>query len=66
MQTFKVDVMTCGGCVRSVTNAVQRIDPNSNVEVDLDTHIVKVESKLSSLEIIDAITNAGFAARTAH
>jgi len=66
VQTFKVDGMTCGGCVRSVTNAVQRIAPTSNVEVDLDTHIVKVESKLSSLEIIDAITNAGFAARTAH
>jgi len=66
LQTFKVDGMTCGGCVRGVTNAIQRIDPNSKVEVDLETKTVNGESVLPSLEIIDAITNAGFEARTAH
>jgi len=66
MQVFTVEGMTCGGCAGSVTRAVQQADKNARVEVDLATKTVKVESTLPSLQIIDAITNAGFAARTAH
>ena len=60
MQTFKVDGMTCGGCVRGVTNAIKRIDPDSTVDVDLATKTVKVESALASAQIVDAIKTAGF------
>jgi len=66
MQTFKVDGMTCGGCVGAVTRAVQAVDKDAKVEVDLAAKTVKVDSKVSPLQIIDVITNAGFEARTAH
>ena len=66
MQTFKVDGMTCGGCVGAVTRAVQAVDKDAKVEVDLASKIVKVDSKVPPLQIIDVITNAGFEARTAH
>ena len=66
MQTFKVDGMTCGGCVGAVTRAVQTVDKDAKVEVDLASKTVKVDSKVSPLQIIDVITNAGFEARTAH
>ena len=66
MQTFKVDGMTCGGCVAAVTRAVQAVDKDAKVEVDLASKTVKVDSKVSPLQIIDVITNAGFEARTAH
>ena len=66
MQTFKVEGMTCGGCVGAVTRAVQAVDKDAKVEVDLATKTVKVDSKVSPLQIIDVITNAGFEARTAH
>ena len=66
MQTFKVDGMTCGGCVGAVTRAVQAVDKDAKVEVDLAGKTVKVDSKVSPLQIIDVITNAGFEARTAH
>ena len=66
MQTFKVDGLTCGGCVGAVTRAVQAVDKDAKVEVDLATKTVKVDSKVSPLQIIDVITNAGFEARTAH
>ncbi len=32
MQTFRVPDMTCGGCVRAITNAVKEADPAANVE----------------------------------
>ena len=60
MQTFKVDGITCGGCVRGVTNAIQRIDPDSTVDVDLATKTVKVESALAAKDIVGAIEGAGF------
>ena len=66
MQTFKVDGMTCGGCVGAVTRAVQAVDKDAKVEVDLASKTVKVDSKVAPLQIIDVITNAGFEARTAH
>lgn len=66
MQTFKVEGMTCGGCVGAVTRAVQAVDKDAKVEVDLASKTVKVDSKVSPLQIIDVITNAGFEARTAH
>ena len=66
MQTFQVEGMTCGGCVGAVTRAVQAVDKDAKVEVDLASKTVKVDSKVSPLQIIDVITNAGFEARTAH
>ena len=66
MQTFKVEGMTCGVCVGAVTRAVQAVDKDAKVEVDLAGKTVKVDSKVSPLQIIDVITNAGFEARTAH
>ena len=66
MQTFKVDGMTCGGCVGAVTRAVQTVDKDAKVEVDLASKTVKVDSNVSPLQIIDVVTNAGFEARTAH
>ena len=66
MQTFKVDGMTCGGCVAAVTRAVQAVDKDAKVDVDLASKTVKVDSKVSPLQIIDVITNAGFEALTAH
>ena len=66
MHVFKVDGMTCGGCVGSITRALTAADEDAKVEVDLKSKTVKVESKLPALQIIDVITTAGFEARTAH
>ena len=66
MHVFKVDGITCGGCVGSITRALTAADEDVKVEVDLNSKTVKVESKLPALQIIDVITTAGFDARTAH
>ena len=49
-----------------MTRAVQTVDKDAKVEVDLASKTVKVDSNVSPLQIIDVITNAGFEARTAH
>ncbi|MFY8048012.1 MAG: heavy-metal-associated domain-containing protein, partial [Erythrobacter sp.] len=44
MIDFKVQGMTCGGCARGVTNALQRVDANAVVNIDLARKTVSVNS----------------------
>eukprot|EP01034_Spumella_vulgaris_P015351 gene15351-19597_t len=44
--------MTCGHCVRAVTQAVQALDPAASVKVDLGAKEVGVESRLLPEEVI--------------
>ena len=64
MHVLNVSGMTCGGCANSVTRAVHGVDKDAKVEVDLAKKTVTVDSKLPKLDIIDAITNVGFEARS--
>ena len=65
MQVFSVEGMTCGHCVRAVTQAVQSKDPAASVKVDLAAKEVGVESRLSAEQIISAITEEGYSAKLA-
>lgn len=60
-QTFKVEGMTCGGCVRSVTNAVKGIEGVGGVKAALETGDVEVlynPNIASSLQVHDAVKSA--------
>ncbi|AOE77344.1 MULTISPECIES: heavy-metal-associated domain-containing protein [Pseudomonas] len=65
MQVFSVDGMTCGHCVRAVTQAVQSQDPAASVKVDLAAKEVGVESRLSAEQVIRLITEEGYSAKLA-
>ena len=43
MLSLKVEGMTCGHCVKTVTKAVQTVAPAAEVIVDLPTGMVTVE-----------------------
>jgi copper chaperone len=60
MQTLFVTGMTCGGCTKAVTRAIQLQDARATVQVDLDTQKVEIDSKLSREELITIVTDAGF------
>ncbi|MFM8901510.1 MAG: heavy-metal-associated domain-containing protein [Burkholderiales bacterium] len=49
---FTLPTMTCGHCVRTVTEAIQQLDPNAKVTIDLPSHRLQVVSS----ESIDAVT----------
>lgn len=63
MTTFDVKGMTCSHCVRAVTNAVQEIDAQARVEVDLASGTVLVDSTSPAAAIAHAIEAAGYEAR---
>ncbi len=58
--TYKVSGMTCGGCVRSVTRALEQALPGAKVEVSLDAATAKVEGQHDPAKAKAAIEAAGF------
>jgi len=60
MQQFKVSGMSCGHCVRAVTQAIQALDQATRVEVDLAAGLVHVESSLDAAQIQAAIREEGY------
>ncbi len=60
MYELKVDGMTCGGCAASVKRAVQAIDANAQVDVDLPTKIVKVSTSAELEAVKAAVEDAGY------
>jgi copper chaperone CopZ len=65
MLELSVTGMTCGHCVRAVTDAVKAVDPEAEVQVDLDSKRVRVEGRSSADALIGALGAAGYPARAA-
>jgi copper chaperone len=59
-QSFQVQGMTCGHCVRAVTQAVQSVDPAAEVKVDLASGRVQVQSASDPAAIARAIEDEGY------
>lgn len=57
---FHIETMTCGGCARGVTKAIQAVDAGATVKVDLPAHSVEVATTAPRDQIVKALTNAGF------
>ena len=63
MHRFHVPDMHCGGCLRSVTRALQKVDPHAQVEGDLDSRVVTVASSVEATRLLSALMSAGYPAQ---
>ncbi|HZY20211.1 MAG TPA: heavy-metal-associated domain-containing protein [Ramlibacter sp.] len=61
MHEFKLPTMSCGHCVRAVTEAAQEVDPQARVEVDLARKEARVESSQARERFVAALAEAGYA-----
>jgi copper chaperone len=59
-QTFQVKGMTCGHCVRAVTEAVKSVDQQADVKVDLASGEVEVQTQQDRGAIARAIAEEGY------
>ncbi len=58
--------MTCGHCVKTVTQTAQRLDPAARVQTDLATHRVTIDSSVAQEAFEAALAADGYpAARSA-
>lgn len=60
---FHIENMTCGGCVRGVTRAIQSVDPAATIAADPPTRKVTVQSARPGADFLPALAAAGFDAR---
>ena len=58
---FHIETMTCGGCARGVTKAVQSVDAAATVQADPPNRRVEVTTTAPRDQIVAALTEAGFA-----
>lgn len=62
MLRFRVPNMTCGGCAKSVTKAVQSVDPRARVETDPAAREVRVETAADERALLAVLEEAGYPA----
>ena len=60
---FHVEGMTCGGCARGVTAAIQNIDSKAKVKIDLAAKVVSIETIASIEQMTAALAKGGFPAQ---
>ncbi|MFC4172428.1 heavy-metal-associated domain-containing protein [Microvirga sp. GCM10011540] len=61
MRTYKVTGMTCGGCEKSVTQAIKKqLGEDTAVEANAKTGEVRVDASADSQMVIFAIDGAGY------
>lgn len=59
---LRIENMTCGGCARSVTKAIQSVDPNAKVDANPSERAVKVDTTAAAAALIKVLGDAGFTA----
>lgn len=60
---LSVEGMSCGHCVRTITRAVQALDPAAQVQVDLAAGTVAAQGGFNADRLAAAITAAGYTVR---
>jgi copper chaperone len=63
MLSFEIPDMTCGHCVKAVTQAVQQADPAAKLQIDLPTKQVQVETTLAREKVVAHLVEAGYTPR---
>jgi copper chaperone len=55
-----VEEMTCGRCIRRITDAVQKLDASALVHIDLESQEVRIVGNVEVASAIKAIQDQGY------
>jgi copper chaperone len=61
MITLTLPTMTCGHCVRTVTETVHKVDAQATLTIDLPTHRVQITSARPAAAFTAALAEQGYA-----
>ncbi len=59
---FTIPAMSCGHCVRAITETLQKADPAAQVTIDLPTKHVSVQTTQPPSAVAAALAAAGYPA----
>jgi copper chaperone len=60
MLEFDIAALSCGHCVRAVTETVHELDPDAQVDVDLARKHVNVRTTADRATVAAALADAGY------
>lgn len=60
MFIFTVPNMTCGGCAKSVTKALESVDADATIETDPPKREVRVRTSASEVALRAVLSEAGY------
>ena len=61
MIAFEVNDMTCGHCIKAITDAVKAADSRADVHIDLARHRVEIEpASADAAALTSVIREAGY------
>ncbi|MBX3603358.1 MAG: heavy-metal-associated domain-containing protein [Rubrivivax sp.] len=60
MLDFQIPDMTCGHCVKAVTEAVKAADPAAELQIDLPAHRVQVQTAAPREQVVAKLVEAGY------
>ena len=60
MITFQIPAMSCGHCVRSITEAVLATDPAAQVQADVASRSVQINSSTPPEKLAVTLAAAGY------
>lgn len=60
---FSVPDMSCSHCVRTVTQAIQTLDPQAQIHADIGAHTLNVETTRAPAEVERSLQAAGYPAQ---
>lgn len=60
MLSFELPDMSCGYCVKAVTQAVQAVDPAAEIVIDLPSHRLEVQTQAPREALVAQLVEAGY------
>jgi len=60
---LNIDDMSCGGCVSSITEALQQLDAGLTIVADLESRSIEVTTDLPEERVREALAAAGYPPR---
>ena len=60
MLSFELPDMTCGHCVKAVTQAGQTVDPAAEIVIDLPSHRLEVQTQVTREALVAQLVEAGY------
>ncbi len=57
---FNVPAISCGHCVKAITETVKSLDPGAQISVDIATKKVTLETSKDRQTVAAALTEAGY------
>ena len=62
MTTFQIPDMSCGHCKATVEKTIKGLDPEANINFDMDARQIALDSDMAAAQVQAALAEAGYPA----